>query len=118
MRFYNGDYIKFIETAPKLNFFDKFLKKRKKENLYICSYTNHGKIKYQHELKIGEIYRVRHHILSLLAVEIIDYNFSGDMNDLYFYSNSNPLIRWQRLDKKETEQLIRKEKLKRLQSIF
>ena len=113
-RFYNGDYIKFLEQPKeKVWFFDKLFNIKRNNKFYICSYhingDNQGEIKYQHELKVDEIYRVRHH---MLAVEIIDSNFLGDVNDLYFISNH--WVNWELLDKKETEKLIRKEKLKKI----
>ena len=98
-KFCNGDYVRFVETKEKIGFFDRLFKS-KKVKYYICSYINQGDIKHQHELKNGEIYRVRHNFLSLLAIEIVDSNFLGDVTDLYFTSTISDL-KWELLDKKE-----------------
>ena len=49
----------------------------------------------------------------MLAVEIIDSNFLGDVTDLYFSSTISNL-KWELLDKNKAEKLIRKEKLKKI----
>lgn len=111
MKFYNGEIVKFeYRDKPKKSWFYKYLIKTD-DKYYICSYINQGDIKHQYELKSGDIFIVRVHILGLLGIEPLSPKIQ---NDIYYIQISNKEDIFSAISESESKKMLRKEKLKQL----
>lgn len=114
MKFYNNDIVKFeYRDKAKKSWLYRFLV-RTDEKYYICSYIGQGEIKYQYELKNGDLFKVRVNILGLLGLEPLSPDIQ---NDIYYITISNKEDIFTLLSKSESDKILRKEKLKKLNNI-